>query len=42
MSDQEKKGFFSRLKSGFISEKKTEIVEIPKEPDNKSQFFSPV
>jgi len=38
MSDQEKKGFFSRLKSGFISEKKTEIVETPKE--EKKGFFS--
>jgi len=38
MSDQEKKGFFSRLKGGFISEKKTEIVETPKE--EKKGFFS--
>jgi len=42
MSDQEKKGFFSRLKSGLTGEKKVEetqqIIETPKE--EKKGFFS--
>jgi fused signal recognition particle receptor len=38
MAEQEKKGFFSRLTSGFSSEKKTETLEPPKE--EKKGFLS--